>query len=182
MKRKLVISLLMILVLTMCGCSSKANIEENETSFKATVVEINENSVMVKPLEGESELKSSDKIIFNTINLEKPDLKLGDIVNITYNGEIMESYPAQIEVTKLELLERDTEYFFIATVLEIDENSVLVSPIKGDNISGIDKVAFSTSNLPKIDIKVGSKIKVTYNGQVMYSYPAQINALTWQIL
>ena len=73
--------------------------------------------------------------------------------------------------------------FFEATVLEINENSVLVAPFgDGDGISGIDKVEFGTANLPKLNIKVGSKIKVGYNGQVMYSYPAQINALSWQLI
>ena len=72
---------------------------------------------------------------------------------------------------------------FNATVLEINKNSVLVAPFgDGDGISGIDKVEFSTANLPKLDIKVGSKIKVAYNGQVMYSYPAQINASSWEII
>ena len=68
-------------------------------------------------------------------------------------------------------------------MLEINENSVLVAPFgDGDGISGIDKVEFGTANLPKLNIKVGSKIKVGYNGQVMYSYPAQINALSWQLI
>lgn len=72
---------------------------------------------------------------------------------------------------------------FKATVLEINEKSVLVAPFGEENdISGVDKIAFSTTNLPKLYIKVGSKIKVGYNGQVMYSYPAQINALSWQLI
>ena len=71
---------------------------------------------------------------------------------------------------------------FKAFVLELNENSVLVRPSAGSDISGVDKVEFSTANLPELDIKVGSKIKVTYNGQVMYSYPAQINALEWEIV
>ena len=73
--------------------------------------------------------------------------------------------------------------FFEATVLAINGDSVLVAPFgDGDGISGIDKVEFGTANLPKLDVKVGSKIKVAYNGQVMYSYPAQINASSWEII
>ena len=81
---------------------------------------------------------------------------------------------------KIEFIE--TLSSFKAIVLEINENSVLVRPSAGSDISGVDKVEFSTANLPELDIKVGSKIKVTYNGQVMYSYPAQINALEWEIV
>lgn len=158
------------------------NVEEKQHSFKATVIEINGNSVMVEPLEGEVELKSSDRITFNTDDLEKLDLTLGSIVEITYNGEIMESYPAQIRANSWKIIEQSQNPCFVATVLEVYDNSVLVMPIKGENIVGIDKIAFSTNNLPKLDIEVGSKIMVTFDGKVMYSYPAQINALTWRLL
>ena len=158
------------------------NVEEKQHSFKATVIEINGNSVMVEPLEGEVELKSSDRITFNTADLEKFDLTLGSIVEITYNGEIMESYPAQIRANSWKIIEQSKTPCFVATVLEVYDNSVLVMPIKGENIVGIDKIAFSTNNLPKLDIEVGSKIMVTFDGKVMYSYPAQINALTWRLL
>lgn len=75
------------------------------------------------------------------------------------------------------------EYTFTAEIIEINNDSVLVQPFgEGDGISGVDKVLFSTTNLPELDIKIGSKIKVSYNGQVMYSLPAQINPLSWQLL
>lgn len=175
-----------VLFSSLGGCSSKKEVKktakEKEYSFKATVLEISENSVEVCPISGEDELKSSDKITFNISNLEKFDLTVGSVVEIFYNGEIMESYPAQIKAIRWKLLETAPEHFFIASVLEIYDGSVLVEPIKGDNISSIDKVAFNTENLPNLDIEVGSKIMVTFNGQVMYSYPAQINALTWRLL
>ena len=151
-------------------------------TFIATILEINDGNVMVKPKENSWVLDSSDKISFGTDDLEKIEVKVGDAVKITFNGVVMESYPAQIYASSWEIYnDKDVECYFTAEVLEIDENSVLVEPLTGDNISGIDKVAFNTANLPKLDIKVGSKIKVTYNGQVMYSYPAQINALSWQL-
>ena len=182
MKRVLLSFLIACVIVLTCGaCANKEKADESSVTFKATVLEISESSAMVCPLEGEDELESSDKIIFGIADLEKLDVTVGSIINITYTGEIMESYPAQIKATKWEIVKREAGHFFVGTVLEINENSVLVKPISGDNISGIDKVAFNTDNLPKIDIKVGSKIKVTYNGQVMYSYPAQINALSWQL-
>ena len=158
---------------------------ETLSSFKAFVLEINENSVLVEPVKGESERQSSDKISFSIANLEKIDVKVGSTVIITYNGEIMESYPAQIVATKWEIYHnesQETRFMFDAQVLEINENSVLVRPSAGSDISGVDKVEFSTANLPELDIKVGSIIKVIYNGQVMYSYPAQINALEWEMV
>lgn len=156
---------------------------ENLNSFKATVLDINGDSVLVEPLKGETERQSSDKISFSVANLEKLDVKVGSTVVITYNGEIMESYPAQIVATKWQIYENEAEvYSFTAQILEIGNNSVLVSQISGGGISGVDKVEFSTANLPKIDIRVGGIVKVFYNGQVMYSYPAQINPLGWELV
>ena len=78
---------------------------ENLNSFKATVLEINENSVLVEPHESETERQSSDKISFSTANLEKIDVRVGSTVIVTYNGEIMESYPAQINASSWQLIE-----------------------------------------------------------------------------
>ena len=182
MKRKFVISFIMIIVLALCGCSSESKPEESNASFKATVIEINMGSVTVKPLDGESELKSSDKITFNVSDLEKINHTVGSVVKIYYNGEIMESYPAQIKAEKWELVDRGAGHYFVGEILEIYDGSVLVSTIKGDNIDSIDKVVFSTADLPDIGAEISSKIMVTYNGQVMYSYPAQINAISWLLL
>ena len=64
--------------------------------FTAQVIEYTENWVLVEPLEGEAERNSADKISFGTQNLEPLDIQVGTKVVITYGGEIMESYPAQI--------------------------------------------------------------------------------------
>ena len=68
-------------------------------SFIATVLEINGNSVLVEPAEEEPERHSSDKISFSIGDLENIDVKVGSIVQISYTGGIMESYPAQINAT-----------------------------------------------------------------------------------
>lgn len=73
---------------------------------------------------------------------------------------------------------KNVEYSFNAIVLEIYENSVVVEPFE-DPILGADKVSFGTSGLEKLDIEVGSMIKVFYTGEVMETYPAQIIATSW---
>ncbi len=74
--------------------------EENvNASFKATVLEIYPNSILVEPDKDSNEYKSSDKISVskNVISqIPVPDLKVGSKVNIVYNGQILETYPAQI--------------------------------------------------------------------------------------
>lgn len=67
----------------------------NSTMFKAKIIEINGNSVMVEPLDSVVS-SSSDRIVFSNVRLEELDVKKGDVVIIVYDGLIMESYPAQI--------------------------------------------------------------------------------------
>lgn len=63
-------------------------------TFQALVIETNEDSIIVKPADGSLELDSADK--FHISNEENLELQIGDLVEISYNGEIMESYPAQL--------------------------------------------------------------------------------------
>lgn len=75
------------------------NGENVNCSFSAEVLEVNEKNILVKPLEGEDELKSAGRIYVSLDLISTnplPDLKKGDKVEIVYNGEIQESYPAQI--------------------------------------------------------------------------------------
>ncbi len=73
------------------------------------------------------------------------------------------------------------EHSFIATVLEINGNSVLVEPVPGANeLSSSDQISFGIKDMD-IGAKVGDVVKVTYTGGIMESYPAQINAVKWEI-
>lgn len=73
--------------------------EEQEVleHFKAIVLEVNDNAVLVEPMEGEDELRSSDRISFGIVNLPQIGAKVGSIVEIAYDGLIMESHPARIQ-------------------------------------------------------------------------------------
>lgn len=69
-------------------------------AFRAKVLEVHEKTVLVEPLEGEEELRSSDKIYISLRELEKtPEIRVGDILEIRYDGMIQETYPAQINGT-----------------------------------------------------------------------------------
>ena len=68
--------------------------------------------------------------------------------------------------------------YFEATVIEIYENSVLVEPDQEYYDSVGDSVTVSTdiiSKNPLPDLKKGHKIRVVYNGEILYTYPAIIN-------
>lgn len=72
---------------------------------------------------------------------------------------------------------------FIATVLEINGNSVLVE-LEEDAAQyySVDKISFGIADLEKLDVRVGSRVKVTFNGEIMESYPAQIIATGWELI
>ena len=80
--------------------------DEITKSFEATIIEAKEDYIIVRPDEGTTELKSSDKI---RIKITRPTSGINDFyvagnkIIITYNGNINESYPAQITAIKIEL-------------------------------------------------------------------------------
>lgn len=73
---------------------------EERHLFIATILEINDNSIIIEPVEGSYERKSSDKIIVKRIT--NHNYVIGDKVKITYDGTINESYLAQISVIEIE--------------------------------------------------------------------------------
>ena len=80
-------------------------LEESENvdhRFRATIIEINQDSVIVEPLETEVERTSSNKIHVDTGNLEKLEIEVGTVVDITYRGNVMEIYPSKVFAIKWE--------------------------------------------------------------------------------
>ena len=77
--------------------------------FTAKVVEVRDTGtrpvIVVEPLEGEPERASADRIVVTAAG-EVPVLEVGDLVRITYDGQIQETYPAGIsgaqQIEKLE--------------------------------------------------------------------------------
>ena len=69
---------------------------------RATVIEIGGNYVLIEPLEGEFERLSADRISINISDLEDIGAEVGSLVEVTYKGGVMESYPAQINAVSWE--------------------------------------------------------------------------------
>lgn len=89
-KKKPILLIITGMLLLVSACSSKG------TTFQATVLEANESTFLVQPLEGEDELRSSDQISISKEEAGGLELKAGDTVEIAYNGEILETYPARL--------------------------------------------------------------------------------------
>lgn len=84
--------------------SSDINPQNSKKIFLANVLEIKNKSqiAIVEPFESEEEYKSADKISFSYKDLANETINEGDIVKIKYNGEIKETYPAEINALSWE--------------------------------------------------------------------------------
>lgn len=74
-----------------------------EKTFLAQIVELESGgSVLIRPLNGEAERQSADRIRVVLTGKNGTAAKVGDYLQITYTGGIMESYPAQINMVSYE--------------------------------------------------------------------------------
>lgn len=78
---------------------------EYENSFIGTVLEQGLGYIIVMPNQNEFERKSADKFIINYSNENKNlSYKVGSSVVISYNGGIMETYPATVKDANISVL------------------------------------------------------------------------------
>lgn len=104
MKKIFSMILATILCLSAAACAPQSkSLDPEGKNFAAKVLEINGNTALVEPLEGEPERLSADKISFSIANWKNIGVRVGSVVEIAYTGEIMESYPAQIHAESWEL-------------------------------------------------------------------------------
>ena len=65
--------------------------------FQAEILEDHNGYYLVKPVEGSWELNSADRIEVPIRNAHpSPEPEIGDVIEIEYSGEILETYPARI--------------------------------------------------------------------------------------
>lgn len=95
--RSILLAVLLATALAACAASEPPADAVNETVLRARVLSVGDGVMLVEPVEGSAELASADRI---SVALEhmapSPEPQAGDTVEITYNGEILESYPAQL--------------------------------------------------------------------------------------
>lgn len=113
MKKYSSILLSILFILSFMGCGKKEPVgDPPSVSFQATILEINDQTYLVEPVEGSNELKSSDQIVVPMKNMNpSPEPEIGDVIEITYDGSIAESDPARItEVYGIKVVEAVSEY------------------------------------------------------------------------
>ena len=84
-------------VVTVCFATNpKQGVPREQHILQARITEVKENALLVTPVEGSLELSSSDLFHVSAANMPpSPEPQVGDILEITYDGSILESYPAQ---------------------------------------------------------------------------------------
>lgn len=110
MKKIFAIILALMCIMALAGCQSlPANNDtppgvlpsDGNVTFIAKVLEVHSGNYLVQPVEGSVELNSADKI---TVPVQSGvNAQVGDYIKVTYNGQLMESYPAQIHQATIEL-------------------------------------------------------------------------------
>ena len=107
MKTRFLLILALILAFAVVACSKEGGGEDTapETyTLTATVIEVYDSGLLVEPVEGSWELNSADRITVGTGRLDDEEsltyltkgAAVGDTVEITYDGMLAETYPAQI--------------------------------------------------------------------------------------
>ena len=95
MKRYWIVLLALLCILSLTAC--KAASKEDVHSFEATVLEVHDTYLLVEPAEGAWERSRADKIEVSLQDKTSwPIPQVGDTVNVFYNGELMETYPARV--------------------------------------------------------------------------------------
>lgn len=84
-------------VVTVCFATNpKQDSPQEQRTVQARITEVENGSFLVAPVEGASELSSSDLFRVPITNMPpSPEPRVGDVIEITYDGSILESYPAQ---------------------------------------------------------------------------------------
>ena len=84
--------------------------------FQAEILEIYDGNYLVKPVEGSWELSSADRIEVPIRNVHpSPEPEIGDVIEIEYAGEILETYPARIaDVYGIKVIEKNKGFTHLA--------------------------------------------------------------------
>lgn len=103
--KKILILLCVVMSLSLVACTNETVDKNKDTKtsyFEAKVIEIDDNTYIVEPLQDYHEYSSSNRFVIPRLdtNLEFPIIE-NDIIGIFYTGDIKETYPATIDVSSI---------------------------------------------------------------------------------
>lgn len=149
--------------------------KEEKISQEFVVESVNESGYTIHELENEE-----SKYIISKKDAKDLDLLEGDKIELSHNGIIMESYPAQFnkiyDIKKLSHKEKEvnkeekvTEIFVVD---EVNDGGYVIS--QKDNKDNKDnKYAINKEDLKGLNLKVGDKLEISHTGLATKSIPAQ---------
>lgn len=161
--------------------SNEVIVEDEAIFFNAYVLKVDDYSLIVEPFEDTPEFENSDKYCILPSSLYEnenfKEFKKGDILEIVYNGLILESYPAKIYAD---------EIYIVGTVDGENEN---VDDILDGNIGGhindfiIDNETIVVKKpviylYPETPMDV--EVNISFDGDFVFTYPVSPNG-TWNV-
>ena len=79
------------------GVTNESEVSSPMTVLRAKIMEVHEGYFLVEPVEGNWELSSASQIEVPMKNMApSPEPQVGDILEIEYDGQLQETYPARI--------------------------------------------------------------------------------------
>lgn len=168
----IILTLTILFLLTACGNTNADNpatapdSEDMDSAdsasetviLEALVVEVTDTAILAEPVEGSRELASADRITIP--KQEGLELWTGDIIAIEYNGEMLETYPAQLgeiyQITLTEQAAADTGWDRIPMVmvngkLYYDTNRESAVDGRCGNVDGAITSTVDASQIPTED-------------------------------
>ena len=181
----ILIALILCIVVAVCFLTNPPEDEQsdkipaNEYRFRATVVEIYEDSLLVEPLEKEEYFSGAKQVVIRLNGRSKDDYRLGCIVEVIYDSQIQETMPPVIpnasSIFNLDMLSShlpDPYYSFTATVTEVLDDCIIVKyqhfPLHNFEFS------YYQVNTDPTDYTVGDKVNIAYDGTVTETEPYDI--------
>ena len=161
-------------------------ITSNEYRFRATVVEIYEDSLLVEPLEKEEYFGGATQVVIRLNGRSIDDYRLGCIVEVIFDSQIQETMPPIIPnastIMNLDLLSSflpDPQYSFTATVTEVLDDCIIIRyrhfPLHNFEFS------FYQVNIDPDGYAVGDTVNISYDGRVTEAEPYDILGEVYRI-
>lgn len=147
--------------------------------FRAKVVEIYEDSLLVEPLEKEEYFDGAAQVVIRLNGRSRDDYRLGCIVEVIYDSQLEESMPPIIpnarSIINLDLLSSflpDPQYSFNATVTEVLDDCIIIKyrhfPLHNFEFS------FYQVNIDPDGYAPGDTVNISYDGTVTEADPYDI--------
>lgn len=95
-----------IFMLAACSSNDGEDLLSQTFEFEGEIIEITDKIATVKVTKGDI-LKSANQVFVDISKDGKDTLQVGDHIKVVYDGEVMESYPAQIHTISVEKLSHE---------------------------------------------------------------------------